>query len=440
MDRDRQALFPSEIERHLIARARVPRRINFTTLFRRLTERRVVAMRPAQQIVSGDGTLGDDGVLTFPVSSAVRHHPRRIRLCGFDGVSSAFWVNLVIAGGQAVDMPASQMAAAKGRPLSKAYGPLSNSVRDLDALRDFFQPTRIGEVEHIYPNSYLRSHGYFSHTVWLGAPDRAALDEGVASIAHWLALNGGDPEFESFRLNIYYSGHGSPGTGSGDSRLVLGDDELRTSDLVAALVDAFVAHRVFADQGIIALSFDCCHAGALIRDFVVALRDVQARASTLGVNNLACGELYASSLDDEQSFDEEGLGNSYFTAGYLRENSAVPAPANYPALWQTPLRSGGEQHPLFIRIEPGGKAIIRFPALSLLTDAEQTQISANLQEAAFRRAITRKLVNSEGVLEQMDFYMCKAAVMRDACRALAAGRTAPESPVVGFEDRITQWG
>lgn len=451
MNKDKEEIFPQDLERHRIAKlAEKPSRlINFRALLKRIMERGIAVTRgqsqapsmpPRQQIESGSGKLHPDGVLVFPVATAKRHHPKSIRLCGFDGLSSPFWVNLVIASGTAQAENGGNIAL-KGTPLSKACGALPNSLRDLFAMRDFLQPTRVGETSIIYPSSFMRSHGYFSHTVWLGSPDRAALDEGLASIGHWLSVNAGDPEFQDFRLNIYYSGHGSPGDSAGDSRFVFDKIELRTVELVAALIKAFVDHRIFADQGTISLSFDCCYSAALIRDFVIALRDIQSQAVGLGIRNLACRTLFASSMGDEESFDEAGLENSYFTSAYLAENSAVRALPLWPTLQEVPLRSRMRQHPMLLRIEPKDKggSTMRFPVLNLINDDAKKELLDASSEGAILRARAEGLVREDGFIEQIDFLMCKAGFLRDNWGDALYRQIASEKPQIGYDARRTKW-
>ena len=431
------ALFPEQLERVLIAKSIADGKRESTAAFiKRIVRSGIGIAPPAQALSAGRGELRGSSIV-WPVEASRRHHPKEIRLCGFDDESTAFWVNLVIGCNGIGDYPP---GLAKGEGVSKALGTLQNALRDLDSMRDFYQPTRVGELELVFERSYMRSAGCFAHTIFLADPDRARLATGLASLAHWLSVNGGDPEFYTFQINIFFSGHGDRGVSSGDSQMILSDGPLHTFELVDNLIDALVKAQVFADGGRIRLFIDSCHSAAIVRDFFVRLRDTQMLTGGLGVRNVACTDLLASSLFDEKSFDEEGLGNSRFTAAYLRENSARAVKRRYPGFWELPARSGGEQHPLLLRIEDDGGILIRFPALSALPPAERERVQDGLGAAAVERAeATGRRQRRDGTFEVIDLLLCQAECLRERCAPYINAR-ARDTLVVDYCERRTKWG
>lgn len=148
--------------------------------------------------------------------------------------------------------------------------------------------------------------------------------------------------------------------------------------------------------------------------------------------------LMVSSLHDESSFDMPRAGaNSFFVAGYLRENSARATPRDYRPMAEIPLRTDRRQHPLLLRFEEDGVQL-RFPALDLL-DAED-KASARAEPAigdgfaaALRALGWAEVSGAPGRIEPL---LAQAAVLRERVRT---GRTNRRATVVPFAERRVRW-
>ncbi len=389
---------------------------------------RLLRPRPPVTLEPGRGVV--DGRWEVGVAASRWHHPRTVRMCGFDPRDTAFWVNLVIGcEGPAAGAPGNAAAAR----------PLVNALRDLYALRSFYQPAAIGTADIVLPGSVGRSAGFFSHTIWLANPDRARLHEAFDSIGHWLAINGDDPEFADFQVNTFFSGHGTGGARPGDSGICLRDGVHPTEALVDAMIGRLARHDIRAARCQATLFLDCCHAAAVGRDFVGSLLGLASQPRRVnGIGEIAMHLLMVSSLHDESSFDMPRAGaNSFFVAGYLRENSARATPRDYRPMAEIPLRTDRRQHPLLLRFEEDGVQL-RFPALDLL-DAED-KASARAEPAigdgfaaALRALGWAEVSGAPGRIEPL---LAQAAVLRERVRT---GRTNRRATVVPFAERRVRW-
>ena len=228
------------------------------------------------------------------------------RICGWDPMATPFWVNLVIAAdgiGAVSNLINKEKAElTKGTPVSKAFGSLPNAIRDLHTLRFFYNPHRFSEPYLASPGGFSRSAGYFAHTVWLANPTLEQVNTGIESACHWMHINSADPEFESVQLNIYFSGHGSPGDVPGDSYIVIRGGRLRTETIVETFLDVLSRHRFNGENLRVSLFVDCCYAGAVARDFRSHLFIKQtARSPKLPFRTIWCRSMFCSSLRDEES-------------------------------------------------------------------------------------------------------------------------------------------
>lgn len=350
-------------------------------------------------------------------------------MCGFDLRDTAFWVNLVIGcEGPRVD----------SRDGTTAARPLVNALRDLYAMRSFYQPAAIGDARIASPGSVGRSAGFFSHTVWLANPDRKQLQQAFDSIGHWLAINGDDPEFQDFQLNIFFSGHGMGGPIPGDSGVWLRDGLHDTTAFVDQMLDQTARHNIAAERWQTTLFLDCCHAAAVGRDFAGALLGAAATPGRIqGIGEMAMRLLLLSSLHDESSFDmPRANANSFFTAGYLRENSARTTPRDYAPMADIARRTEGAQHPVLLSLSE--RSSLRFPAFDLL--GPDAKASAT-DPAAFNHDYAAALEvlgweDVEGAPGRIEPLLAQAMVLRDRVRKHKTNRRAN---VVPYADRRDHW-
>ncbi len=370
-----------------------------------------------------------------------RSQPRGLRLCT-GSVTTAFWVNLVIAcdGPTSNDSPDDLIA--NRSPKSKNQ--LPNAMQDLSALTEFYRPIRIGDPNLIHAKSVGRSEGYFDRTVVLANPLLEEVKQALDVLMHWVSINATDPEFEFFQINLIYSGHAYRGESLGNSNLFLGTAKVSTKTLLESFLASTVRHDVKCPHATVGVFLDCCYSAAVARDFVVHLQNMQDEAWRASSRPLyACSKLYCSSLDDEESFDEIGLGHSYFVAAYLRENSLGKTSRRWPLLHEIAPRTTFAQNPVLFSFADGGMHI-RFPSLQLLKkELKDALQSEELGERALRELILLHNLRStpDGFIDihSMDFELAKLREVRKIITSLENRAPASEIGVPSYEERVHYW-
>jgi len=440
MDRE---LFPVKTAREVMQQP-PPQWAERASLFaKRLIRDGVTALGPSD-VTGSIGMFENLGVEQpeMEVTDRKRHHPRRVQICGSDPMATPFWVNLVIAADGIGTAPAvnKKGETAKGTPVSKAFCPLPNAIRDLHSTRFFYNPHRFGSAYVANATGAGRSAGYFAHTVWLANPKLDQVNTGIESACHWMDVNSADPEFKSVQLNIYFSGHGSPGDAAGGSYIVIREGRLRTETIVQSLLDALSRYRFDGENLRITLFIDCCHAAAVAVDFRTHLVNKHtARLRELPFRTIWCRSLYCSSLRDESSFDEVGLKNSYFTAGFLKENSSKPVPKTYPDLTQVSVRSVCRQTPVLIRWgRPEDTPEVRVPALRAVPEDKKQKLMqpAVIDVEVMKIAEATGRTDASGGMNVSDYVMCVAEYMRRlSLPYLSDFADAP----VPYEKRRSRW-
>jgi len=438
-------LFPEESERYYLQRAErgtsAPKQQR--SLLQAIREFGLAVIRPKRSRPSpGQFEVHEGGVVSCPVSDSRRHHPKSFKLCSFDQFSSPFWANLLI-GSRGQDAPPANVPkrkSAKSALLSKNSAPLVNAIHDLNSLRDFYQPVQFGSpfVAFDPENSpgILRSQGYFCHTVVLADPTWEAVKTGVASIAHWLKVNSEDPEFRSFQLNIFFSGHGADGGAPGLGGIEIADGVHPISALAELLHETLIAHSVQGERCRIRLLVDCCFAAAVVRDFNfhfgVGVRRTRSRSR---IREFFISDLFCSSLGDERSWDDPRIGNSLFTAAYLRENSAMPVGARHPNLDEISIRTRGAQNPVLISFVPEDPTV-RVPAMNLLPPEE---LARSMPDAGEVHALARQrgLLGDDNKIDAVDYGLLQAELLRRITRRWL--RSPHVKPPVPYHQRTTRW-
>ena len=433
-------LFPVKSAREIMQQP-PPQWVERAALFaKRLMRDGVTALGPSD-VMGSIGMFENLGVeeAEIQITDRKRHHPRRVQICGSDPMATPFWVNLVIAADGIGTAPAVKTMA-KGTPVSKAYCPLPNAIRDLHSIRFFYNPHRYGSPYVANTTGAGRSAGYFAHTVWLANPKLEQVNTGIESACHWMDVNSQDPEFKSVQLNIYFSGHGSPGDAAGESYIVVREGHLRTDTIVRTLLDALSRYRFDGENLRITLFVDCCYAGAVAADFRTHLFNQHtARLHELPFRTIWCRSLFCSSLRDERSFDQVGLNNSLFTAGFLKENSSKPVPKTYPDLTQVSVRSEGRQTPVLIRWKrPEDTPEVRVPALKAVPeDKKQELLQPAVAEAAILKiAKATGRLDGSGGMNLSDFVMCQAEYMRELSLPYLPDFAGAPVP---YEERRSRW-
>ena len=146
--------------------------------------------------------------------------------------------------------------------------------------------------------------------------------------------------------------------------------------------------------------------------------------------------LLLSSMHDESSFDMLLAGtNSFFTAGYLRENSARSTPRSYGTMADIALRTQGRQHPVLLRF--GEKNLLRFPAFDLIDSSTMAHAIENRGfydqcDAALDGLGWADVKHKAGRIEPL---LAEASVLRDWVRASPMRRKAKPVPYAKREQR-----
>jgi hypothetical protein len=318
-------------------------------------------------------------------------------------------------------------------------------MNDLFALAEFYRPMRIGDPFIAYPDSVGRSEGFFERTVVLANPSVEEVKQAFDVLMHWIGVNSSDPEFEAFQINIAYSGHADCGDSLGQSCLFLGDIRLPTKSIVEYLLASTERQDVRVGRATVNVLLDCCHSAAVARDLMVYLQAMQDQAWRASERPLyACNKLYCSSLDDEESFDEVGLGRSYFVAAYLRENSRSRMPSKWPFLHDVGSRTAFAQNPIMISVEPGGGLRIRFPSSQLLKEEFKTAaFSPELQTRALQDLIATHHLQPtpDGYFDvhPIDFQLATFKLVRQTVTNPDSRTAAARIPPPSYEERIHYW-
>lgn len=370
-----------------------------------------------------------------------RSQPLGLRLCT-ESVTTPFWINLVIA----CDGPATNDSPARlvTNQSPKSRNQLPNAMQDLSALSEFYRPMRIGNPNLVYAGSAGRSEGYFDRTVVLANPLLEEVKQALDVLMYWVSINAADPEFDFFQINLIYSGHAYRGESLGESNLFLGTEKVSTKTLVKSLLASTVRHDVNCPRATVGVFLDCCYSAAVARDFVVHLQTIQDKTWRSSSRPLyACSKLYCSSLDDEESFDEIGLGHSCFTAAYLRENSSEKTSKRWPLFHEVAPRTSFAQNPVLFSLADGDLCI-RFPSLQLLKrEFKDLWQSEDLGARALRDLILFHNLSPspEGFIDvhPMDFELAKLREMRKIITIPENRALASEVRVPSYEERVHYW-
>jgi hypothetical protein len=382
----------------------------------------------------------NDYLIDTSSARSKQSHPRGLRLCT-ESTTTAFWVNLVIAcDGPATDDTSPESLADRS---SKSKNQLPNAMQDLFALSDFYRPMRIGDPNLVFERSLGRSEGYFDRTVVLSNPLLEEVKQALDVLMHWVAVNASDPEFDFFQINLIYSGHASCGKSLGDSNLFLGTEKVSTKTLVESLLASTVRYDVICYRANINVFLDCCYSAAVARDLIVHLQTMQDEAWRASRRPLyACSRLYCSSLDDEESFDEIGLGHSYFVAAYLQENSLEKSSRRWPLLHEIGSRTDFTQNPVLLCLSNDGIEV-RFPSLQLLKkELKESWEPEDLERVLEELILLHNLKPSpDGFIDvhQIDLVLAKLKELRKVIAIPKNRAPVSQMRIPSYEERVQYW-
>jgi len=302
-------------------------------------------------------------------------HERRVQRAVFQEPDRLFWVTIAIACGSPGNLPGDNHAATSGVP--KRYGTLKKAHNDLEAMFEYYRPMRLG-YPHLVgaPPGLGKSAGYFDAAVILDNPTVERLRAEVDSLSKWIELNQWDPEYTSFQLNFFFSGHGELDADEGAS-LALADGTLDTEELSSILLSVIPEQEPNPANCRLDMYLDCCHSAAIAESIALSLSSMQCETDPTIHSVLELGQVYCASLDDEASFEMPGLLHSVFTFAFLNECSRkqpAGATATNIGLRDVGWYTEGKQHPLLLDFTSPEGVAFKFPSLYHLTHSPSSKI------------------------------------------------------------------
>jgi hypothetical protein len=224
-----------------------------------------------------------------------------------------------------------------------------------------------------------KSPGFFDCAAFMDNPTLAEVQSSALLVADWIKENQSDPEYSSFQLNFFFSGHGDIGE-DGEPLIVLAGERLRSPDLASLFLSCVPKNETLPSWGRVDLYLDCCHGGAIARSIFLSLETMQRKRKSSKVSRLGIGQVYCASLDDEDSYEWPPISHSLFTFAFLNECSRK-RPEGVDklnlGLRDVGWRTNGLQHPLLLDFTTPEIAI-KFPALYYLTRGGQQPFSSEV--------------------------------------------------------------
>lgn len=355
---------------------------------------------PVEQV-----TRGNELVWVLPDGD---RHERRVQRAILSDQDRLFWVTLAVACGRP------GLSDRDGSPaLAKEFGVLAKARHDLDALYQYYRPTQIGDPRQIVPGSpgLGKSPGYFDRAISLDNPSLAQLEDAVRKVSQWLAINQTDPEYASFQLNFFFSGHGVLRDSSG-AGLALADAIVDAGDLATALLDCIPDTEVAPSRCRLDLFLDCCHSTAVARSLTKELARAQSREQPAIRSTLEPGQVFCACLDDEEAYELSKLPHSVFTFAFLNECSRMRpdgADAVNLGLRDVGWYTGGRQHPLLLDFTSDEGTEVKFPSSFYVSRSPEAKAH---WEAVARTASSRPWDPGDPLLLPAEM----AQTQRAACR------------------------
>ncbi|GLX77729.1 hypothetical protein tinsulaeT_10690 [Thalassotalea insulae] len=361
----------------------------------------------------------EDGLFTFQMSDHERHEPRNqsIALNDYDRV---FWLNIIIAcDGPDVDKGSYSQEENK----TKNFGTLDNAKNDLKAFLQFYTPTRLGAPNLVYKYKLGRSAGYFDKTIELDNPSSQEVIDAVELGKLWVKNNVNDPEFLSIQINFFFSGHGF--NNSEESGIVISDGDFSSAAIAESILSCLPSSEDCKSPCRLDLFLDCCHSGAVARDIMDYIYNIQEPEEKLTRKHakLGFGKIFCSCLDDESSIELSDLNHGLFTFTFLNEfsrKSLISSKENKIGLRDVGWYSDLQQHPFMVDYtsSDSGLGMVKFPSMKLLNDKIKTELFNNAFEKQFNKVLESndfKVVDGETVVNPLEITLGALRELRVAC-------------------------
>lgn len=165
-----------------------------------------------------------------------------------------------------------------------------------------------------------KSAGFFDYAVRLENPRVDELRKAFLQLREWLSVNQYAPEYASFQFNFAFSGHGTA-NGDGAAAVVLADGTLNAENLASMLLLALPKEETSPSSCRLDLFLDCCQSGAIAQALGARLLALQRGVDPQIRSRLNLGQVYCACLDEEESFEVDGVPHSVFTFAFLNECS-----------------------------------------------------------------------------------------------------------------------
>lgn len=316
-----------------------------------LEEARVLTRNGEQLFLLGDWDL--------------RHDRRVQRALQLGKRDSLFWATISIACGEPT--PISTLSDGPRALRPKRLGSLAKARHDLDAIYQYYRPLQIGDPEFVGFFGVGKAPGFFDCAAWMDNPTTSQVKASTRLVADWLEESQSDPEYSSFQLNFFFSGHGL--NEGGQPEIVLADQRLPAVALVDMLLACVPQDEIVPSQARLDLYLDCCHSAAVAEAIAKELRDRQQALDPSEHSRLDVGQVYCAALDDEESFEYPHLSHSIFTFAFLNECSRKRlegVEGENLALRDIGWRTDGKQHPLLLDFTTEGVSF-KYPAMYYLS-------------------------------------------------------------------------
>lgn len=343
-------------------------------------------------------------------------HERRVQRAVPSESDHLFWATITIACGEP-----NQEKTQEHLTVAKKFGTLAKARNDLDAFYEYYRPMMLGDPRTVAVVPGLgKSPGFFATTIALDNPTVEDLRRAIQSLQEWIEVNQEDPEYTSFQLNFCFSGHGYLAADD-HTGIVLADDRLDAYDLTSFLLSSIPEREISPGNSRLDLYLDCCYSSAVARSVVRTLRTEQL--PDLNRSYLDIGQVYCSSLDDEESFERNDIYHSLFTFAFLNECSRrIPEGASKLNIGLRDIcwLSNSMQHPLLLDFTVPQGLNWKFPALYYLKHSPNELIRTMALQFP---PVNSDLLRTDPIGELLKIAHAKAAELREVEYEL---RTQPE--------------
>jgi hypothetical protein len=306
----------------------------------------------------------DEPLVVFPDGE---RHERRIQRVISTERDRVFWTSVTIACGSPDKADRSNVDDHGN--FEKRFGSLPAARNDIDAFREYYQPTQIGWPHMRMFEGYSQlCAGYYEQTIRLDNPTASEVFAALAQLRHWIQGMQTHAHYKSHQINFCFSGHGVvSGARGGGAAILLADRAVGSAELAAHLLEQppGISLPVRLD-----LYLDCCHSGAIAQALVSNLRYAQQERTRGSETVVEPGQVYCACLDDEVCYEFPELSHGVFTFAFLNECSRRRPEGSAErnlGLRDVGWYTGGRQHPVLLDFAATNGLYYKFPSMYYLT-------------------------------------------------------------------------